>query len=261
MVGLSRTRYPVSIAIAIKLCITFVIMKTLAERLTWARTNARLTQQELAKLTGVAQSTIASWESGARETGRKIPVIAAHLGVDPLWLAEGTGSPKPAEADPFAHAAQLVPGAKRIVLLDEDSDEQYRIPKVKLHLQAGITGFQTEPDRRDGGTMGVPKSWADRRGYNPNYLISITVRGESMEPTFYEDDVVVINLLDKNPVDNGVFAVNYDGEAVVKRLSKDAGMWWLMSDNPDQRKYYRRSCEGQGCIIIGKIVRREGEQF
>lgn len=82
-----------------------------------------------------------------------------------------------------------------------------------------------------------------------------------MEPTFYEGDIVVVNLLDKTPVDNAVFAVNYDGEAVVKRLSRDAGMWWLMSDNPDQRRYYRRACQGNSCIIIGRIVRREGEHF
>jgi phage repressor protein C with HTH and peptisase S24 domain len=82
-----------------------------------------------------------------------------------------------------------------------------------------------------------------------------------MEPTFYEDDIVVINLADKKPVDNGVFAVNYEGEAVVKRLSRDAGQWWLMSDNPDQRKYYRRICKGTECIIVGRIVRREGDHF
>lgn len=252
-----------SIANAIALCITFVIMKNLADRLSWARIQAKLTQQELARGTGIAQSTIASWESGARETGRKIAVVAKFLNVDPLWLAEGVGSPTPgpSQPDPLADIDRLAPGAKRVALLDESSPDQYRIPKVTLRLQAGVTGFQTEPDRRDGGTWGIPRNWADRRGYSPKHLISIEVRGESMEPTFYEGDVVVVNLQDKAPVDNGVFAVNYEGEAVVKRLSRDAGAWWLMSDNPDQRKYYRRACQGNACIIIGRIVRREGEHF
>lgn len=82
-----------------------------------------------------------------------------------------------------------------------------------------------------------------------------------MEPTFYEDDTVVINLADKRLTDNGVYAVNYEGEAVVKRLSRDAGQWWLMSDNPDQRKYFRRACQGNRCIIVGRVVRREGDNF
>lgn len=82
-----------------------------------------------------------------------------------------------------------------------------------------------------------------------------------MEPTFYEDDTVVINLADKSPTDNGVFAVNYDGEAVVKRLSRDEGKWWLLSDNADQRRFYRRVCQGAECIIVGRVVRREGDHF
>jgi phage repressor protein C with HTH and peptisase S24 domain len=252
-----------SIANAIKVCITFVIMKTLADRLSWARTQARLTQQELAKATGVAQSTIASWESGARESGRKIAVVADFLSLNPLWLAEGKGLPHAGTSVPEEdnQPALLIPGAIPVKVLDEDAPELYRIPKVKLRLRAGVTGFQTEPDRRDGGTMGISRSWVDRKGYDPAQLISIQVQGESMEPTFYEDDIVVINLADKKPVDNGVFAINYEGEAVVKRLSRDAGQWWLMSDNPDQRKYYRRLCKGAECILIGRVVRREGDHF
>lgn len=50
-----------------------------------------LTQEQLAKATGVAQSTIGSLESGARQSARKITAIANALGVNSLWLAEGKG--------------------------------------------------------------------------------------------------------------------------------------------------------------------------
>lgn len=94
MSRLSRTRLEKSTTNAIKLGITFVIMKNdLKSRLAWARERAGLTQQQLAKEAKIAQSTIASWESGARRTGRKISVIARHLGVDPIWLSEGVGIP------------------------------------------------------------------------------------------------------------------------------------------------------------------------
>lgn len=65
----------------------------LKDRLAWARARAEMTQQDLAKASKVAQSTIASWENGARETGRKITALAQPLDVDELWLATGTGSP------------------------------------------------------------------------------------------------------------------------------------------------------------------------
>lgn len=86
-----------------------------------------------------------------------------------------------------------IPGARRVELLDEDSPYLYQIPKVKLKVQAGITGFRMEPDELDGGRAGVPRNWAHRKGYDPRHLISIDVEGESMEPTFYEGDSVVVN--------------------------------------------------------------------
>jgi phage repressor protein C with HTH and peptisase S24 domain len=154
-----------------------------------------------------------------------------------------------------------IPGARVVTVEDDNSPHHCQIPKVTLKLQAGVTGFETEPDMRDGGTLGISRSWVERKGFNPKDLIAIQVRGESMEPTLYEDDTVVINLADKKLVDNGVYAVNYEGEAVVKRLSRDAGQWWLMSDNPDQRKYFRRACQGNRCMIVGRVVRREGDNF
>jgi phage repressor protein C with HTH and peptisase S24 domain len=82
-----------------------------------------------------------------------------------------------------------------------------------------------------------------------------------MEPTLYEDDIVVINTADKKPAVGEVFAVNFNGEPVVKRMQKDGGRWWLASDNPDQRTYYRRACEGDGCLIIGRVVRKESDRI
>jgi len=77
----------------------------------------------------------------------------------------------------------------------------------------------------------------------------------------YEDDIVIINTLDKKPVDGAVYAFNYEGEAVVKRLSRDAGQWWLTSDNPDQRKYHRKLCQSNACLVVGRVVRKESDRI
>lgn len=154
-------------------------------------------------------------------------------------------------------AVDDLPGSMRVRVAEDGDGEFVQIPMVTLRLQAGMTGFQTEPDRRDGGTVGMRTSWIQRSGYHPGSLIAIRVKGASMEPSLYEDDIVVINTSDKKPVDGVVFAVNYEGEAVVKRMVRDAGMWWLASDNPDQKKYGRKSCRGDECLIIGRVVLKE----
>lgn len=225
------------------------------KRLTQAREAKNIKKSAFAKLVGVSAPTVTDWENGETKMieGSNLVKVCQALDISPAWLLN--------DENQSAEARQLVPGAIPITLLDDDADALYRIKLVQLRLQAGVTGFQTEPDESEGGSLGISKAWVLRKGYDPQQLIGIKVRGESMEPTFYEDDVVVINLADKKLTDNGVFAVNYGGEAVVKRLSRDAGQWWLLSDNSDQRKFYRRNCQGNECIIIGRIVRREGDHF
>lgn len=248
---------------AINLCITFVIMKNLAERLTWARLQAKLTQQELARGAGIAQSTIASWESGARETGRKINQVANYLCVNPLWLADGVGDPFKGSEDIDATSLgrMALPDCLDVVLADDSSKNYYQIPMVKLRLQAGMTGVQTEPEMLDGCTVSIRRTWADQEGFKPSNLVALRVRGESMEPSLHEDDIIIINLADTKLSDGSVYAINYEGEAIVKRLSRDAGEWWLMSDNPDQRKYHRKLCRGGECIVVGKVVRKESTRI
>lgn len=68
-------------------------LMTLAERMVWARQKMRLTQEELAKKAGVAQSTIAGLETSYRQNPRRLPQIAKALEIDPMWLAEGKGDP------------------------------------------------------------------------------------------------------------------------------------------------------------------------
>lgn len=211
-------------------------------------------QSEIARALNMSSQTVHNWEArGISKPG--LLAAQAAFGCSANWLDTGEGEMLVSGADP------AFPGAIRIVPLDENSPDLYKIPKVKLKLQAGVTGFQTEPDPTDGGTMGLSKAWVDRRGFNPAQLVGIDVKGESMEPTFFEGDTVVVNLCDKKLVDNGVFAINYEGEAIVKRMTRDAGQWWLSSDNSDQRKFYRRACIGKDCIVIGRVVRREGEHF
>jgi phage repressor protein C with HTH and peptisase S24 domain len=223
-------------------------MKTLAERLVWARNKKNLSQAALAKISGVSQSSIGNLEAGVRFSSRRIANIAEALDVSTLWLAEGAGSPDTNQE------------FRPVVAMREDL-EKVAIPRVLLKLSAGITGFQTEPDYQEGGVFLVDPTWLERNKFDAQKLVAIEVKGESMEPALYDGDTVIINTSDKHLVDGAVFAMNYEGETVVKRLTRDAGNWWLSSDNPDQRRFYRKVCQGEGCLVIGKIVKREGNRI
>ncbi len=227
---------------------------SIGSRIREARRAAKLTQKALAERVGMKQASLSELETGESQGTTMVASFAAALGVSALWLETGKGSMAP---EPTADLRDLVPGARLVHVSGQDDPSMTQIMKVKLRVQAGITGFQVEPEYHDGETQGVPTKWVLREGLRRDALLAIVVTGESMEPGLHEGDTVVVNTADKSLVSGSVYVINYEGEAVVKRLLRDAGQWWLTSDNSDQRKFHRQLCKGAECIIIGKVIRKE----
>lgn len=135
------------------------------------------------------------------------------------------------------------------------------IRKVKLKLQASVSGFSIEPENGDGPPIFFREDWMKARGYKARNLIAIKVRGASMETNLHDGDTVVINSADTDARDGFVFAINYEGEDVVKRVIRNEGKWWLFSDNPDKARYPTKECREGSCIIVGRVIHKQSEQI
>jgi phage repressor protein C with HTH and peptisase S24 domain len=190
--------------------------------------------------------TINNWEArGISKAG----LLDAEkiIGCSAVWLQTGNGS--------------MVIGEYREEISMDNNPDYPAVRRVKLALSAGISGFSVEMEEESHAPLVFGKYWYQSRGYNPSSLLAVRVKGDSMEPRISDTDTVVINTSDKTPVDGKVFAVNYEGEAVIKRMVRDAGQWWLSSDNPDQIRYARKLCAGDSCIIIGLVVHHQTEKI
>lgn len=132
------------------------------------------------------------------------------------------------------------------------------VKRVKFTLSAGISGFGVEYDEGNSTPLVFNRSWYEGNGYTPANLFAVSVSNGSMEPGLHHGDVVIVNTDSTKPKDGKVFAANYEGEMVIKRLVRDAGQWWLSSDNADQRRYPRKICD-ENCQIIGEIVHKQSE--
>lgn len=226
------------------------------------------TADAVAQLAGTAPMYLSQILNGAKSsTGTPRGVgdalarkLEAGCGKEVGWLdrPHGADTDKPLTIE---QAQALLPGAMRVVIAEPGDPNFYFIKKVKLQLRAGVTGFQTIPDIYDGDTVSLPKNWVDRKNINPNTLMALTVTGESMEPNLYAGDVVIVDTADKAMKDGAVYAFNYDGESVIKRLVKERGDWWLFSDNPDQTRHRPKGCRSGDCGIIGKVVKRETDHI
>jgi len=226
------------------------------ERLRQARTANHITKSEMARKLGVSAPTVTQWESGAIASlsGKNMTNICQLLGVSAEWLLHGTTS-----RDTLLEPLSREEGQTQY--RQEDDPDFVSIRMVKLRLSAGISGFQTEPEYEPHSMLKINRAWVERNGYSIDHLIAIRIRGESMEPSLYDGDVAVVNTAETMPADAAVFAINYEGEAVVKRMMRDAGDWWLTSDNPDHRRFPKKQCRGGECMMVGRVVWREGSRI
>lgn len=196
-----------------------------------------MTQQQIADLFGIKTASVSEWESGkSTPSTDKLVRLAKALGCQISDLLERTSGATVDLADPDGDAVS--------------------IRQARLKLSAGVSGYAIEYEDGDGQPIFFRKDWMDRNGYRAEKLLAVKVSGVSMEPGLYDGDVVVVNLADSQPHDGAAFAVNYEGELVIKRLLRDDGEWWLTSDNPDKRRFANKRCS-DGVQLLGRVIHKQ----
>lgn len=134
------------------------------------------------------------------------------------------------------------------------------VRRVKFRFTAGITGFAVEFLSEVSAPIVFQLTWYQQHGYKPGRLFAVIICGKSMEPGLSDGDTVVINTVSNQPIDGSVFAINYEGELVVKRLIRDDGEWWLCSDSTDHKRHPRKRC-GEMTFIIGEIILKQSSNI
>lgn len=209
-------------------------------------------QATLARLLNVAPQNVSNWESRG-PSGEAVLSAQEILGVSATWVLKGTGpkflggnSPKP------AHGEEIDSDARADLV---------SVRKVIFKISGGIAGFSVDYlDNGEGVPLFFSRAWVEKRRYDPKKLYAAKVSGQSMEPTLFNADVIVVNTGDTEKEDGVVYAVNYEGEFTVKRLIRDMREWWLVSDNPDQKRFPRKMCH-EGTYLLGRVVHRQGEHL
>jgi len=208
-------------------------------RLYQARTVAGYTKEAAAKAVGMkSQSTLGEAEITGKRSGYT-PMLANLYGVSPIWLASGTGPMRPS-------------GEER-----EPGPDYVPVTRVLLKLEAGVTGYEVQQLEGNGPPIFFRRDYLDGQGWKADKLFALKVTGDSMEPALFEGDLVMINSADTTPADGVVFAVNYEGQALIKRLRRDSGAWWLDSDNP---RYTPKRCD-KHAILIGRVCYRQTDKI
>ena len=113
---------------------------------------------------------------------------------------------------------------------DTGTDEFLATPYARdLHAAAG-TGemvFEEAAPFRFAFPRSILPKWV-----HPDSLLCIRTKGDSMEPTLNDGDLILLDYSRTDPLDGQIFVLRDDDGLVVKRLRGSGFDWELVSDNP-----------------------------
>ncbi|MER2514394.1 MAG: S24 family peptidase [Nitrosomonas ureae] len=193
----------------------------------------RPSQERFGRSLGVTKSTVSQWELGKTEPSpENLFAIESVYGYRAKWILDG-------------ELPKLVRELNALVY--EPSNVSYG-PAIRgmVPLISWVSaGRWREPDV----TLEPPLEWVPFVGTNP-HTFALRVQGDSMEPDYPQGHIIIVDPeIPADPMDL-VVALNGDGEATFKRLTRENGEWFLMPINPRYQPHKLDSL----CKIIGVVV-------
>lgn len=231
-------------------------MSTYAERLRQAMKKKGITQQVLAERIGIKQQSIQYLckMDGKEKKSTHTAQIARVLGVSPEWLADGQMGIAETRTEYATHS--------HVVSV---SEMFAKVPRYSAELSAGHGAHVA--DEADNGFLYFRRDWLKRRNLDVRHLCVVDVRGNSMEPTICDNDVILVDSSDRHSqisgiADGFIYAISIDDDALVKRLFKKPGGGIIVrsdSPSPQYRDVIIDGADLSYLRIIGRAVWHAGD--
>ena len=155
------------------------------KRIKEVRTCLNMKQKSMAKKLGVSASYLSLIESGERgANGLFIIRFLNEFNVNSEWLYNGT--------DPIFNEPDNCVYIKSATV--NDNSKQYDLPILRRYIKERL-------------------KTVDKK------LLYFTLKNDSMEPTLKKDDLLIVDISQNTPDDEGIYLVRIDDIIMVRRLS------------------------------------------
>ena len=207
-------------------------MPSFSDRLKTARLRSGLTQLQIARALGVTASTYCGYETGKRQPDvqklRRLAILLHASGDELLGLPRAVPAVSASELELVKGYRALDEHGKRLLRLV--LDEELSRPQDEPAAQIIPFRVSDQPAAAGLGAYLGPDAFHEvlvRPGALPRGAVfGVPVQGDSMEPRFFDGDVLVVSDAPPEPGEIGVFVM--DGSGYVKLL----GDGELLSLNP-----------------------------
>ncbi|SQD80417.1 XRE family transcriptional regulator [Moritella yayanosii] len=191
--------------------------------------------ENFSKRCSLGKTTIQNYLNSNRyPTLERLDVIAKTADVDVSWLTTGndyqTSSP--------------------------DNSDYTKIPHFDVQASAG-TGSELVESGINKNTVDIhPQTLLDQ-GLNPEGLLSMYVKGDSMEPSLFDGDMILVKkMITPFSILEGVYIFRVFNEIFIKRIqfNKYSAKLKVDSDNPFYDSYTITGNDLNDVEIIGEVI-------
>ncbi|MFC6444605.1 S24 family peptidase [Shinella zoogloeoides] len=207
-----------------------------------------------AKFCEVPEASMRGYLDGKIPTADRALRIARKTKADFEWLISGDESHLPGTS-----GAQLVvarPTEGEVAYFQTPfavSPEFAMIPRLDVQASAGGGRLAISEDPLE--YLAFQAVWLRSRGINPATARILTARGDSMEETIRDGDVLLIDTSINRIKDNAIYIVVYGDMVLVKRVhGRLNGSLQLISDNPRYPPEEVTSAEVDQLNIAGRVM-------
>ncbi|MCX8602569.1 MULTISPECIES: LexA family transcriptional regulator [unclassified Gilliamella] len=186
-----------------------------------------LSGNAFAKKVGMSEAVIRDYLCGKTYPSlNRLAIIAVKCDVPIEWLATGKGE------------CRLVPESK--------GRNSVHIPLH--HLNESSSAFSHIE------SIPFDISLIKRQGCNIEDLTAVWAKGDSMEPTISNHDILIVNQANCKPIDGYLYAIQYEDQISIKRIQNHGSNLVFIHDNPKYPTIVGNKYKSKEYEIVGHVV-------
>lgn len=210
-------------------------METIGERIRQVRGEMDLGL--LASKLGLHKNTLSNYERGVRSPDASVlsKLLEVFPAANPNWLLTGEGPRDLPEGDEVPEGFFLVPA----------HELSLRGPGGGKIVSKQVVNFVSFDSNWVRNFLGVP----------PQELALIAVKGDNMEPTLSDGDMVLVDLRGNGMEDNGIYVLQFKDSLLVRRLHRKLdGSVIVKSDNTTYEPEVLSEDDADALKVVGRVI-------
>lgn len=232
---------------------------SLSTRLKAARESTGKNQKEFAKLVGASFRAWQDYEAGISTPGGKVFESLARLKINTNWLLTGEGLMKRGEwtrGNTHSDSATVVGVVPKEGANGDDLPGLGYIQVPRYDIAASAGGGAVVHSEQVVDYLAFRPEWVqDSLRVDPRNLALIRVVGDSMEPTMFPDDLVLVDTSQRALAANAIYVLQFMGELLVKRIQSHLdGTVSIISDNTLYAPETVRGENLNSLNVVGRVV-------